>query len=56
VAGQEAPPSNLQVQRAAQLEKEVINAKKTVQQVNDKYFKPVFDQLVKEGLVKPKAF
>lgn len=56
VAGQEAPPSNLQVQRAAQLEKEVINAKQTVQQVNDKYYKPVFDQLVKEGLVKPKAF
>jgi photosystem II stability/assembly factor-like uncharacterized protein len=56
VAGQEAPPSNLQVQRAAQLEKEVINARKTVQQINDKYYKPVFDQLVKEGLVKPKAF
>jgi hypothetical protein len=56
VAGQEAPPSNLQVQRAAQLEKEVIKAKQTVQLINDKYYKPVFDQLVKEGLVKPKAF
>ena len=33
-----------------------FKAKELVKKVNDKYFKPVFDQLVKEGLVKPKAF
>ena len=56
VAGQEAPPSNLQVQRAEGLQKELNNKKKDVQAVNNKYFKPVFDQLVKEGLAKPKVF
>ncbi len=56
VAGQEAPPSNLQVQRVGLLEKDVIKSKMAVKQINDKYYKPVFDQLVKEGLVKPKAF
>jgi hypothetical protein len=56
VAGQEAPPSNLQVQRAGSLKKEVIKATLAIKQINDKYYKPVFDQLVKEGLVKPKAF
>ncbi len=56
VAGQEAAPSNLQVQRAGLLEKDVTKAKQDVQQVNNKYYKPVFDQLMKEDLVKPKAF
>jgi photosystem II stability/assembly factor-like uncharacterized protein len=56
VAGQEAPPSNLQIQRAESLQKDVVKKKQDVQAVNNKYFKPVFDQLVKEGLVKPKAF
>ena len=56
VAGQEAPPSNLQVQRAEQLQKDVVTEKQKVQQVNNKYLKPVFDQLQKEGLVKPKSF
>ncbi len=56
VAGQEAPPSNLQVQRAELLDKEVISAKLAVKKVSDKYYKPVFDQLLKEGLVQPKAF
>lgn len=56
VAGQEAAPSNLQVQRVGLLEKDVVKSKMAVKQINDKYYKPVFDQLVKEGLVKPKAF
>jgi photosystem II stability/assembly factor-like uncharacterized protein len=56
VAGQEAPPSNLQVQRTEQLQKDVISEKQKVQQVNTRYYKPVFDALQKEGLVKPKAF
>ncbi|HLF45464.1 MAG TPA: hypothetical protein VI548_03520, partial [Chitinophagaceae bacterium] len=56
VAGQEAPPSNLQVQRVGSLEKDLIKSKMAVKQINDKYYKPIFDQLVKEGLVKPKAF
>ena len=56
VAGQEAPPSNLQVQRAETLQKDVVKKKQDVEAVNDKYFKPVFEHLVKEGLVKPKAF
>jgi photosystem II stability/assembly factor-like uncharacterized protein len=56
VAGQEAPPSNLQIQRAETLQKEVVQKKQDLQLLNNKYFKPVFDQLVKEGLVKPKAF
>ena len=56
VAGQEAQPSNLQVQRAENLQKEVAQKKQDLQLVNNKYFKPVFDQLVKEGLVKAKAF
>ena len=56
VAGQEAAPSNLQIQRASLLEKDVTKAKQDVQKVNSKYYKPVFDQLIKEDLVKPKAF
>ena len=56
VAGQEAPPSNLQVQRVGLLEKDVVKSKMEVKQINDKYYKPIFDQLVKEGLVKPKAY
>jgi len=56
VASQEAPPSNLQIQRAEILQKEVIQRKKDVQAVNNKYFKQVFDGLVKEGLAKPKVF
>ena len=56
VASQEAPPSNLQIQRAETLQKEVIKRKQDVQAVNNKYFKPVFDELVKEGLAKPKVF
>jgi photosystem II stability/assembly factor-like uncharacterized protein len=56
VASQEAPPSNLQVQRADLLQKEVTTKKQDVKKVNDKYYKPIFDQLVKEGLIKPKAF
>ena len=56
VASQEAPPSNLQIQRAETLQKEVAKKKQDVQTVNNKYFKPVFDELVKEGLAKPKVF
>jgi len=56
VSGQEAPPSNLQRQRADALQKEVARKKQDLQLVDNKYFKPVFNQLVKEGLVKPKAF
>jgi NADH dehydrogenase/NADH:ubiquinone oxidoreductase subunit G len=56
VASQESPPSNLQIQRAEQLQKDVVTEKQKVQQINTKYYKPVFDQLMKEGLVKPKAF
>ena len=56
VAGQEAPPSNLQVQRVGLLKVDVVKSVKNVKLINDKYYKPVFDQLVKEGLVKPKAF
>ena len=56
VASQEAPPSNLQIQRAETLQKEVIKRKQDVQAVNNKYFKQVFDELVKEGLAKPKVF
>jgi hypothetical protein len=56
VAGQESPPSNLQIQRAETLQKEVVQKKQDLQLLNNKYFKPVFDELVKEGLVKPKAF
>ena len=56
VAGQEAPPSNLQVQKAEQLEINVTRAKESVKIVNDKFYKPIFDKLVKEGLVKPKGF
>jgi len=56
VASQEAPPSNLQIQRAETLQKEVIKRKQDVQAVNNKYFKQVFDELEKEGLAKPKVF
>jgi photosystem II stability/assembly factor-like uncharacterized protein len=56
VARQEAPPSNLQIQRAETLQKEVIIRRQDVQAVNNKYFKRVFDELVKEGLAKPKVF
>ena len=56
VASQEAPPSNLQIQRAETLQKEVAKRKQDVQAVNNKYFKQVFDELVKEGLAKPKVF
>ena len=56
VASQEAPPSNLQIQRAETLQKEVVKRKQDVQAVNNKYFKQVFDELVKEGLAKPKVF
>jgi photosystem II stability/assembly factor-like uncharacterized protein len=56
VASQEAPPSNLQVQRAETLQKELIKKKQDVQAVNNKYFKTVFDELVKEGLATPKVF
>jgi hypothetical protein len=56
VASQEAPPSNLQIQRAETLQKEVAQKKQDVQAVNNKYFKQVFDELVKEGLAKPKVF
>ena len=56
VASQEAPPSNLQVQRAETLQKELIKKKQDVQVVNNKYFKTIFDELVKEGLAKPKVF
>jgi len=56
VASQEAPPSNLQIQRAETLQKEVVKKKQDVQAVNNKYFKQVFDELVKEGLAKPKVF
>jgi hypothetical protein len=56
VAGQEAPPSNLQIQKADFLQKEVAKKKQEVQVVNNKYYKTVFEALVKEGLVKPKAF
>ena len=56
VASQEAPPSNLQVQRAETLQKEVVKRKQDVQAVNNKYFKQVFDELMKEGLATPKVF
>jgi photosystem II stability/assembly factor-like uncharacterized protein len=56
VASQEAPPSNLQIQRAETLQKELVKRKQDVQAVNNKYLKPVFDELVKEGLAKPKVF
>jgi photosystem II stability/assembly factor-like uncharacterized protein len=56
VASQEAPPSNLQIQRAETLQKEVLKRKQDLQVVNNKYFKQVFDELVKEGLAKPKVF
>jgi photosystem II stability/assembly factor-like uncharacterized protein len=56
VAGQEAPPSNLQIQRAEFLQKDVKSEQQKVQQVIIKYYKPIFDALQKEGLVKPKAF
>jgi len=56
VASQEAPPSNLQVQRAEALQKELVKKKQDVQAVNNKYFKKVFDELVKEGLAQPKVF
>jgi len=56
VASQEAPPSNLQVQRAEILQKELVKKKQDVQAVNNKYFKAIFDELVKEGLAKPKVF
>jgi photosystem II stability/assembly factor-like uncharacterized protein len=56
VASQEAPPSNLQIQKAEMLQKEVVKKDKELQVLNNKYFKPVFDALVKEGLVKPGAF
>jgi hypothetical protein len=38
------------------LQKEVVKRKQDVQAVNNKYFKQVFDELVKEGLAKPKVF
>src|SRR5205085_2881925 len=56
VASQEAPPANLQVQRAETLQKELVKRKQDVQAVNNKYFKQVFDELMKEGLAKPKSF
>jgi len=56
VAGQEAPPSNRQIQRAELLQKDVKSEQQKVQQVVIKYYKPIFDELQKEGLVKPKAF
>jgi photosystem II stability/assembly factor-like uncharacterized protein len=56
VAGPEAPPSNLQLQKAETLQIEVVKKKADLQLLNNKYFKPVFDALVKEGLAKPKVF
>jgi sialic acid synthase SpsE len=56
VAGPEAPPSNLQIQKGEMLQKEVIKSKADLQLLNNKYFKTIFDALVKEGLAKPKVF
>jgi photosystem II stability/assembly factor-like uncharacterized protein len=56
VANQEAAPSNLQIQRTEELQKEVTKAAQTIKEINEKYFKPVYDLLEKEGLIKPKTF
>jgi hypothetical protein len=47
VSGQEAAPSNMQVQRAANLQQEVKSKEQETNKVVVKY-----DQLVKEGLKK----
>lgn len=56
VAGQEAAPSNLQIQRAQELQVGVEKAKGTIQQINKTYYPIIYNHLLKEGLVKAKAF
>jgi photosystem II stability/assembly factor-like uncharacterized protein len=58
VTGQEAAPSNLQVQRAAVLQQEVKKKEETGKQIMSKYDKTVMEGLRKEGLMpgQKKAF
>ncbi len=56
VAGQEAAPSNLQIQRTKDLQVEFMNAKQKISQLNTTYYSTIYNQLLKEGLVKPNAF
>jgi photosystem II stability/assembly factor-like uncharacterized protein len=51
VTGQEAAPSNLQVQRVTVLQQEVKKKEKENQQLLKKYDQPVMDGLKKEGLI-----
>ena len=51
VTGQEAAPSNLQVQRVTVLQQEVKKKEKESQQILKKYDQAVIDGLKKEGLI-----
>lgn len=52
VCGQEAAPSNLQVQRTEMLKQEVAKAEQSNNTLTAKYYNKVKDALVKEGLMK----
>ena len=51
VSGQEAAPSNMQVQRVPVLQAELKKKEQTNQQILKKYDKQVIDGLKKEGLI-----
>ncbi|MBK7678707.1 MAG: glycosyl hydrolase [Chitinophagaceae bacterium] len=51
VTGQEAAPSNLQVQRVTVLQQEVKKKEDSNKQIQNKYDQPVMDGLKKEGLI-----
>ncbi len=53
VTGQEAAPSNLQVQRVTVLQQEVKKKEQTNQQILKKYDKEIMEGLKKEGLLPP---
>ncbi|MBC7903594.1 MAG: hypothetical protein H7Y27_09225, partial [Gemmatimonadaceae bacterium] len=53
VAGQEAAPGNLQIQRISVLKEELAVAEKSNVQLTEKYFNKVKDALAKEGVDKP---
>ena len=52
VCGQEAPPSNLQVQRVGVLQQEVQKAEQSNTAINAKYLLKVRQAMTKEGLLK----
>jgi photosystem II stability/assembly factor-like uncharacterized protein len=53
VSGQEAAPSNMQIQRATTLKQEVKKKEDNNKQILKKYDATVIDGLKKEGLIKP---